>query len=100
MLKTAGSSLGYKHTEESIAKISASKKGTKHPMFKKHHSYETLQKMSKANKRILLGKNLSIETIEKISKALKGEKNPMFGKQHSDETRKKIAEKKKVIQDL
>jgi group I intron endonuclease len=58
-LKIAGSSLGFKHSEETIAKISAAKKGAKHPMFGKTHS---------------------VETIKKISEAKKGAKHPMFGK--------------------
>jgi group I intron endonuclease len=63
ILKRAGSSLGYKHTEETRAKISSSITGEKHPMFGKQHSEETRTKMS----------SLKV-----------GEQNPMFGKKHSD----------------
>lgn len=58
----AGSSLGYKHTPETLAKIS----GSNHPMY---------------------GKSLSVETKAFISKIMSGENNPMFGKIHSDETK-------------
>lgn len=80
ILKIAGSSLGYRHSDETRAKISNSLVGEKHPLF---------------------GLNHSDETIEKISNSLTGERNPMFGKtesqhprfgkQHSPETREKIS---------
>nr|YP_010608748.1 hypothetical protein PNX16_mgp023 [Drechslerella dactyloides]WAN89828.1 hypothetical protein [Drechslerella dactyloides] len=59
ILKIAGSSLGFKHSEETIAKISTAKKGVKHPMFGKTHLAKTITKMSEAKK---------------------GAKHPMFGK--------------------
>jgi group I intron endonuclease len=37
ILKIAGSSLGYKHGEETRAKLSTAKKGKNHPMFGKTH---------------------------------------------------------------
>lgn len=55
-------------------------KGEKHPMFGKHHSVETKEKISKANK----GK-------------FAGEKNPMFGKHHTEEAINKI---KKPIEQI
>ena len=68
ILKTAGSSLGYKHTEESkilMSKVqnSIDKTGENNPMFGKTHSAETRAKMSEAHK----GKSQSAETIAKIS---------------------------------
>jgi len=36
---------GKHHTEESIEKMSLSKRGKKHPMFGKHHTEETIKKM-------------------------------------------------------
>lgn len=63
---TAGSSLGYKHSPESLAKIS----GKNHPMYGKTHSAESLALMSEA---------------------LSGENNPMFGKSHSAETLAKMS---------
>lgn len=76
ILKKAGSSssLGYKHTKDTIAKLALALKGEKHPMFGKFHSEETLAQMSK----IKLGKKVSEATIAKLSEAFKGEKNPMF----------------------
>lgn len=63
ILKTANSSLGFKHSEESKAKM----------------------------KIVKLRKNLSEETIKRKSEAVKGKKNPFFGKTHSQETLNKIS---------
>ena len=55
ILKIAGSSLGFKHTEESLAKMIGEKnpmfgkKGVKHPMFGKKLSEETRLKISEKN---------------------------------------------------
>lgn len=38
LFKIAGSSLGYKQTEETIAKLAFALKGEKHSMFGKYHS--------------------------------------------------------------
>lgn len=81
ILKKAGSSLGYKHTEKTIAKMVLAHKGDKHHMYGKLHSKETLALMS----RVKLGKKLSEEARTKIAEAFKGEKNPMFNKKHSAE---------------
>jgi group I intron endonuclease len=80
ILKTAGSSLGFKHSDETRAKISNSLAGERNPMFGLKHSDEIRAK---------------------ISNSLAGERNPMFGKtesqsprfgkQHSSETRAKIS---------
>ncbi len=61
ILKIAGSSLGYKHTEESLAKFRNRK-----------HSPETLEKMSGENHH-MFGKSLSQETRNKMSDAKKGQ---------------------------
>jgi group I intron endonuclease len=53
ILKTAGSSLGFKHLEESITKMKEINKGENHPLFGKSHSAETITRMSEAKK----GKN-------------------------------------------
>ena|SRR5947209_7562755 len=76
ILKRAGSSLGFKHTEETLAKISAANKGEKHPMYGKTHTEETLAKITAFRK----GKKHSEETLVKMAAAKKDEKNPMFGK--------------------
>lgn len=49
--------------------------GENHPMFGKHHSKKTKDRMSKAHKG-----------------QLSGEKNPMFGHKHTEEEKKKISE--------
>ena len=54
----------------------------------KHHSVETRQKISEAEK----GKQLSAEHRQKLSESLSGENNPFFGKHHTEETRRKISE--------
>ena len=61
---------GRKHSDETRMKMSASRKGEKHPMFGKLHSEETKSKMSDAH----LGKKrkpYSIETRERLSQAIK-----------------------------
>ena len=63
ILKTAGSSFGYKHTAETLAKLRG----------------RILSEEAKAN---MLGPRASMI----------GDKNPMFGKTHSEEIRKKIGE--------
>ena len=67
ILQRAGSSLGYKHTEEAIAKIVAAKKG----------------------------KKLNPKWIAKIVAAAEGRKSPMEGKKHLEKTLKKMSEAKK-----
>jgi group I intron endonuclease len=103
LLKIAGSSLGYKHTEESLAKISGvnspffSRTGLDHPNYGKTHSAETKALLSKVNK----GKTLSASTKALISEAKTG-KTPSLetrvlmsqarkGKSPSAETRDKIS---------
>ena len=65
----------HKHTEATKKKISenhADFSGEKHPLWGKHHSEETKEKLRQA----ALGRKLSQETKNKISNATKGEKNP------------------------
>jgi hypothetical protein len=87
----AGSSLGYKHSEESKKKFSESRKGVK-------MSEETKKKMSESHKgknTWSKGRHLSDEHKQNISKANKGEKNYIFGKHHSEEAKKKMSESAK-----
>ena len=67
------------------------KKGMSHPMYGKHHTEETKEKLRKANS----GKKQSEETRNKISEAMRGDKNPFYGKTHSEETKKKISDANK-----
>lgn len=66
ILQTAGSSLGYKHSEEAIEKIIAAKTGLRR----------------------------SAEALAKFIAAVTGRKTPMQGKKHSEETKKQIKLKK------
>jgi group I intron endonuclease len=68
ILQEAGSSFGYKHTKETLLKMSEAKKAENHPLFGKFHSEETKILMSEAKK----GHTLSEDTRMKISKTLKG----------------------------
>jgi group I intron endonuclease len=68
ILKIAGSSLGYKHTEESFSKFS----GENHHLFGKKHSPSTIVKLSGENNH-MFGK--------------RGELHPMYGKSPTIETR-------------
>ena len=97
ILQKAGSSLGYKHTKESLAKISrtsagrtlneetrakmsAALKGEQNPMFGK-----------KGEMHPRFSKKHSDKTLAEMSNSKTGEKNPMFGKKHSEETRVKMS---------
>ena len=62
-----------------------------HPMYNKHHSKKTKEKISNSNK----GRRKSEKEIIEISKRTKGNNNPMYGKKHSDETKNKISIKNK-----
>jgi len=73
MLNIPGSSLGYKHTEESLLKMSELKKGDKNPMFNKPKSEAFIN-----------------EQVRDKS----GKNNPMYGKTKSDDT---LAKLKKMI---
>lgn len=69
ILQTAGSSLGYKHSEEAIEKIIAAKTGLRR----------------------------SAEALAKFIAAVTGRKTPMQGKKHSEETKKQMSEAKKGV---
>lgn len=89
ILKVAGSSLGYRHTEEYKELFS----GEKHPFFGKTHTESTKNQIRES----MLGSTRSEEVKKKISDSLKskdlsGTNNPFFGKTHTDETLKKMSE--------
>ena len=72
--------MGWTHTPEACAKISATNRGEKNPFYGKHHTDETKAKMSAAK----CGRKLSPETRAKISAA-------KCGRKFSPETRAKIS---------
>lgn len=93
ILKTAGSSLGYKHTEESLAMMSLANSGDNHPMFGKKRSEETKLLMSLSK----IGENNPMfgrigENSPMFGRI--GENHPMFSKSHSAETKAKMGEAK------
>lgn len=69
ILKTAGSLLGFKHSKESVSKISEALRGERNPMYGKigENSH-------------LYGRKLSEQIRHKLSIAFTGENNPRFGK--------------------
>lgn len=90
ILKVAGSSLGFKHTEESLIKISKIHLG-------RIVSEETRAKMSLAktgDNHPFYGKSHSADTKARISEIRFGKNNPMFGRIHSMETITKMSETK------
>lgn len=89
----AGSMLGFKHSEETRAKISAAKTGTDYWTGRKH-AQESKDKMSlaKQGNTNALGHTLSPETKAKLSEDKKGNQNRL-GKRHTDETKEKIRTK-------
>jgi group I intron endonuclease len=107
---------GGQHNNDTKRKISDSlerwyaangtdhKRGSNNPMFGKHHSDQSLQKIREANK----NKKLSIEHIQRLIKANTGKKNSpetiqkriesRRGYYHSEETKKRISKSKKGLQ--
>jgi len=93
ILNIAGFSLGYKHSEESLLKMSGAnnpmfgKTGERSPLFGKLHSSESLEKMRKPRSekaKLNMSKPLSEAHKAKLSKAHKG-------KVHSSDTLAKIS---------
>jgi len=80
LLKTAGSSLGFNHSEGTKVKLSKINKAENNPMFGRSHSEETKALMRKNHSRWMLGRTLSSDTISKMIKARSGENNANFGK--------------------
>ena len=86
--------IGYKHTAESLAKISATSKGR--PSWNKGNKMSDEQKAKisaseKGRPAWNKGKKMSDEARARMSASKSGEKHPMFGKHHSDETRAKMS---------
>ena len=75
--------IGFRHSKETLEKMSASHRG-------KRHSEETKRKLSKAN----LGKRHSEESLIKMSLAQKGNKN-CLGHRHSEESRRLMSESRR-----
>jgi len=68
-------------------KISLATQGKNNPMFGKHHSIETKQKISNAH----IGMTYSDETKAKMSLNRSGKKNPNYGKHLSENAKNKIS---------
>lgn len=75
---------GKSRSDETKAKISKSKKGTK-------HSEDWCNKMSE----IMKGRYFTEEWKKKISDSKKGDRNPMYGKRYTDEEKRLLSEKNK-----
>lgn len=94
----AGSTLGYRHTEEARAKFKTRPRGKGNTGTQ--HSEETKARISAAKSGAVYpqrrGIPLSEEVKEKIRSSLKGRfvgaSHPQFGKKRSVETRKKLSE--------
>ena len=81
----------YNIKNAAVGMTSEDMTGEKHPLYGKHHTDETRQKMSQAHK----GKTLSADTKRKMSEAQKGKRgkdSPRYGKHHTDATRKKMSQ--------
>lgn len=116
MCPEAGTSRGYKHTDEAREKMSRSakqkfinhpeyiKRGKDNPMYGVKMSQETRDKMSRSRMGNQNAKGstwkMSQETKDKISKSMRGKQN-CLGRKLSQETRNKIAEanRRRVITD-
>ncbi len=106
LLKTAGSSLGRSHTDETKLKLSESLKGRTSPFLGKTHSSETLARISGENN-YFYGKTHLSEALVKMSEAKIGEnhhlfgkpseKHPMYGRSHTKEAIQKMSLARKGI---
>lgn len=81
-----GGIAGYKHTPESIAKMSAS------VWTGRKHSEESRRKMSESS----MGKTISDEHKAKLAIAFSGENNHNYGKPMSDESKAKLSATQKA----
>lgn len=80
------SDMAKQHMRENHADFSCEN----HPMYGKHHSEGTRQKISESHK----GKKLSDETKKKLSELNKGENNHFYGKTHTEEAKEKMRNSK------
>ena len=102
----------YIHIEEKAKKIISDEiKGEKHPFYKKHHTKESLNKMSNSHKgRTVVSKDNDICILVSIEEVRfyeekgwkrgypdkyirRGENNPFYGKSHTEETKAILREK-------
>jgi len=112
-MKNNQNAKGHIHSEETKRKISKARKGKCQgennpmygkrgkdaPMYGKHLSKKTRQKLSEATKgknNSMYGKHHFAITKEKISKALGGKNHYMYGKKHSERTKKKISKSQRL----
>lgn len=65
--------------------------GEKNPMYGKHHSEETKEKLRQIDKSY----TQTEEYKNNMSKAVSGEKNGMYGKHHTEESKKKMSDSTK-----
>ena len=110
-LRVAGSSLGFKHTEDTKSRLRLAREGLSHteetkrklsemfkgelnPFSNKTHKPETLAKMSaykEGENNPMYGKEKSPEFLAHMMKDRYGANNPQFGKVRSEEHRKKLS---------
>lgn len=76
ILKIAGSSFGFKHTLETLTKISLAKTGN---TFSEEHKTK-LSEISRGENNSFYGKTHTAETLTKMALAKKGVNNPMYGR--------------------
>lgn len=91
-------SFGFKHSEETIQKIS----GKNNSFYGKKHTKETKERIRQSvsgKNNYWYGRELSKEHINKISKIKKiqnkGKSNPFYGKHHTEENKRKYSENQK-----
>lgn len=92
--KIAGSTLGYKHSEITKAKMSLLNMGVNNPLFGRKHSVKTRTLISLKLKGVnhpWFGRKHTCETKAKLSMANRGVNSPRFGKKHTEETKLKIS---------
>lgn len=80
-LREAGSSLGFKHTEETKKLISSVRTGSKHS----EETKDKLKEMFKGELNPFSGKKHKPEAVAKMKECKIGEKNPMYKREKSPE---------------
>lgn len=82
---------GMVHTKKTRIRMKEAQLGEKNHFYGKHHTKESLNKMSENG---MKGKHHTEETKKLISEKISGENNGFYGKHHTEETRNKLSESK------
>ena len=96
---------GVEKANQIRTKLSVTITGANHPMYGRHHSDETKEKIGakrrgqkateETMKKLLLRRHRTDEENKEISERQTGKGNTFYGKHHTEESRKKMSEKRR-----